>query len=189
MSQPDRHVFVVYGPCGCGKSTVGEFLAEQYNFSFIEGDSLHPKANVDKMSAGIPLQDADRWDWLIKLREEAVNQLEAGAAGVVLTCSALKKKYRDVIRIASINEHRVHVHFLFLTADQNTLVERVTKRSATTEHFMGAAMVASQLADLEPVGTRETDIIQIDVCGDLSENEALATDAVKNVINTTNSER
>lgn len=183
MSRPDRHVFVVYGPAGCGKSTVAEFLAEQFGLSFIEGDKLHPQANVEKMMAGIPLQDADRWDWLIKLREEAVTQLENGAAGVVLTCSALKKKYRDVIRIASINEHRVHVHFLCLTADQDTLVQRVTKRSATTDHFMGAAMVASQLKDLEPVGARETDVIEIDVRGDECQNENLAIEAVLSVVN------
>lgn len=134
------------------------------------------------MAAGIPLQDADRWDWLIKLREEAVNRLEQGAAVVVLTCSALKSKYRDVIRIASINEHSVQVHFLFLTADKDTLIDRVSKRSANTNHFMGAKMVDSQLHDLEAVGARETDVIKIDVRGTAEQNTELATEAVESVI-------
>ena len=131
------------------------------------------------MEAKIPLQDADRWDWLINLREAAVSALENGAAGVVLTCSALKKKYRDVIRIASINEHRVHVHFLFLQADRDTLISRVGARKV---HFMGAQMVDSQLADLETPGPRETDVIPIDVRGDMMENEQLVDSAVTSVL-------
>ena len=131
------------------------------------------------MEAKIPLQDADRWDWLINLREAAVSALENGAAGVVLTCSALKKKYRDVIRIASINEHRVHVHFLFLQADRDTLISRVGARK---DHFMSAQMVDSQLADLETPGPRETDVIPIDVRGGMVENEQLVDSAVTSVL-------
>jgi gluconokinase len=127
------------------------------------------------MANNIPLEDADRWDWLINLREAAVSALENGASGVVMTCSALKKKYRDVIRIASINEHRVQVHFLCLQADRATLVSRVTARK---DHFMGQKMVDSQLRDLEPIGTREIDVVPIDVRGSQVDNEELAAAAV-----------
>lgn len=139
----------------------------------------HPPSNVDKMSRNIPLEDADRWDWLINLREAAVAALENGVDGVVMTCSALKKKYRDVIRIASINEHRVHVRFLFLQADRATLISRVTARQ---NHFMGQQMVDSQLRDLEPIGSRETDVIPIDVCGTETQNQLLADSAVDSVL-------
>ena len=136
----------------------------------------HPPSNVDKMSRNIPLEDADRWDWLINLREAAVSALENGVDGVVMTCSALKKKYRDVIRIASINEHSVHVHFLCLQADRATLIKRVGNRA---NHFMGQSMVDSQLRDLEPIGSRETDVIPIDVSGTQTANELLADQAVE----------
>jgi gluconokinase len=139
----------------------------------------HPPSNVAKMSANIPLEDADRWDWLINLREAAVSALENGASGVVMTCSALKIKYRDVIRIASINEHRVHVNFLCLQADRATLISRVTARK---DHFMGQKMVDSQLRDLEPIGSRETDVVPIDVRGTPDEIEGLAAAAVVSLL-------
>lgn len=178
MSRPDRHVFVVYGPAGCGKTTIAQHIAQAYNLEYIEGDNYHPPSNVDKMSRGIPLEDADRWDWLINLREAAVGALENGVDGVVMTCSALKKKYRDVIRIASINEHRVHVHFLCLQADRATLIKRVTSRK---DHFMGVQMVDSQLRDFEPASNRESDVISIDVRGSETTNFGLADKAVESV--------
>lgn len=131
------------------------------------------------MSANIPLEDADRWDWLINLREAAVLELENGSNGVVLTCSALKKKYRDVIRIASINQHHVQVHFLCLQADRATLVSRVTSRK---DHFMGQQMVDSQLRDLEAIDGVETDIVPIDVRGSQEENQELAAAAVVSLL-------
>ncbi|KIV98916.1 uncharacterized protein PV09_09359 [Verruconis gallopava] len=179
MSQRDRHVFVVYGPAGCGKTTIAQYISKAFNFTYIEGDNYHPQSNVEKMSRNIPLQDADRWDWLINLREAAVAALEQDVDGVVLTCSALKKKYRDVIRIASINEHSVHVHFLCLQADRATLIKRVTARK---DHFMGQKMVDSQLRDLEPIGSRETDVVPIDVRGTQAENEKLAEAAVVSIL-------
>ncbi|PBP15520.1 glucokinase [Diplocarpon rosae] len=101
-----HHLWLITGPAGCGKSTVAEFLAKKMGLPFIEGDSFHPQSNVEKMSRGIPLTDADRWDWLIRLRTEAMARLAStGAQGVVLTCSALKRKYRDVIRVAPYYSH------------------------------------------------------------------------------------
>ncbi|KAK6843154.1 glucokinase [Apiospora arundinis] len=97
-----HHIWLVTGPAGCGKSTVAQQIAETLSVPYIEGDEFHPPANVEKMRNGIPLTDADRWDWLTLLREESLRQLSKGNESVVLTCSALKRKYRDVIRVAPL---------------------------------------------------------------------------------------
>jgi gluconokinase len=132
------------------------------------------------MAAGIPLEDADRWDWLVSLREAAVSALAADAeSGVVMTCSALKQKYRDVIRIASIYEHNVQIHFLCLQADRNTLSSRLCDRK---DHYMTPMMANSQLRDLEPIGEREADIITIDVSGSWQENEVLVATAINTLL-------
>ena len=80
------------------------------------------------MANGIPLEDGDRWDWLTLLREESLKQLASGAEGVVLTCSALKRKYRDVIRVAPYFTHDVQLHFIYLHAPGALLLERVGQR-------------------------------------------------------------
>jgi gluconokinase len=132
------------------------------------------------MTAKIPLEDADRWDWLISLREAALYALDSDCGGgVVMACSALKQKYRDVIRIASINEHGVSIHFICLQADRDTLSSRLVQRK---NHYMALMMVDSQLQDLEPVGQRETDVVTIDVRGSLRENEVLAAAAVNSLL-------
>lgn len=174
-----RHLFLVTGPAGCGKSTVAKFLAKQYDFPYIEGDDFHPKTNLDKMAANIPLNDADRWDWLIVLREQAVKALEAGASGVVVTCSALKHKYRDVIRIASINDHDVLVHFIYLRASEELLISRVKAR---TDHYMKDTMVKSQMEALEEPDKREQDVLSIDVSGSMTDVQRLALEAVSSVM-------
>lgn len=114
------------------------------------------------MANGIPLTDADRWDWLTVLREESLRQLASGAEGVVLTCSALKRKYRDVIRVAPYYSHDVVLHFIYLHAPENVLLERVGLRQG---HYMGANMVHSQFSILEPPTAEETDVISLDVSG------------------------
>ena len=124
------------------------------------------------MSNGIPLNDADRWDWLTLLRDESLRQLSAGAEGVVLTCSALKRKYRDVIRVAPYYSHDVLLHFIYLHAPEEVLLERVGNRQG---HYMGANMVHSQFSILDPPTAEETDVISIDVSGasDEVQREAL----------------
>lgn len=121
---------------------------------------FHSQSNVDKMRHGEPLTDADRWDWLVALREASMRSLQEGAVGVVVTCSALKRKYRDVIRVAPYFIPDVQLHFLYLHAPESVLLERVTRRQ---DHYFGANMVRSQCAILEPPAEDERDVIAIDV--------------------------
>lgn len=114
------------------------------------------------MRKKIPLTDEDRWDWLTLLREESLRKLAEGAQGVVLTCSALKRKYRDVIRVAPYYSHDVRLHFIYLHAPEEVLRERVGKRQ---DHYMSSEMVKSQFSILEPPTAEETDVIGIDVSG------------------------
>ncbi|KAG9246317.1 thermoresistant glucokinase family carbohydrate kinase [Calycina marina] len=170
---PSRHIWLVTGPAGCGKSTIAKFLSESLKLPFLEGDEFHPKANVEKMAAGKPLNDADRWDWLGILREAGVRELERDSQGVVITCSALKRKYRDVIRVAQVYHPDVKLHFIYLHAPEEVLVKRVAARE---NHYMGASMVHSQFEDLEEPVPEEKDVIKVDVSGSLAEieKEALA---------------
>lgn len=148
-------VLIVGGPAGCGKSTVAGYLAAQLGWAFIEGDTLHPTENIAKMSNGIPLTDADRWSWLGRIVETATVTLEKGKPGVVLTCSALKRAYRDVLRKVPSG---VDVTFVFLLVDQKALLDRVRARK---DHYMKVEMVESQLRDLEVPQSDETDVVDI----------------------------
>ena len=145
MSTPSKkYVVVVGGPAGCGKYTVGNLLAEKFECTFIEGDSLHPKANVEKMSHGIPLTDDDRWDWLKNIAHESAEFAEKSKTNVsVAACSALKKVYRDTIREAA---PQVCFLFVMMPVEEEELLRRVAARK---NHFMKADMVQSQLAILQ----------------------------------------
>lgn len=131
---------VVMGVAGCGKSTIGELLATRLGVPYAEADDFHPSANVAKMQAGIPLTDVDRGPWLAAIAD----RIAAGAdAGLVVSCSALKRGYRDVLRRA---DHRAF--FVHLVLDEQVALARVGGRGA---HFMPASLVASQFAALEPL--------------------------------------
>ena len=133
---------IVMGVSGSGKSTVGEKLAAALDLPFLEGDSLHPKANVDKMASGIPLQDEDRWPWLDTIGE----RLATAENGIIVSCSSLKKSYRERLRNASQGP----LLFAFLDGSFDVLHEHMGHR---TGHFMPVTMLESQLATLEsPVG-------------------------------------
>ncbi|KAF4461519.1 thermoresistant gluconokinase [Fusarium albosuccineum] len=173
-----QHIWLVTGPAGCGKTTVAEYLANTLGMPYVEGDSFHPPANIEKMGNGIPLTDADRWDWLTALREESIHRLNAGSSGVVLTCSALKRKYRDVIRVAGYYDHRILIHFVFLDAPEEVLLARVQQRQ---NHYMGANMVHSQFDILERPSGDEKDVITIDVSRTLEE---VQQDALASVLET-----
>lgn len=137
------------------------------------------------MANNIPLDDADRWDWLILLRDQALASLKQGANGVVVTCSALKKKYRDVIRTARLYDEdpNASVHFVYLRASKETLLARVGARKG---HYMKDAMVISQLAALEEPDEDEVkrlkDVEIIDVKGTQPEVEGLAAEAVDQIL-------
>jgi gluconokinase len=135
-----KRVVIVIGPSGAGKSTVGERLASSLGWPFVEGDALHPEHNVRKMRAGIPLTDADRAPWLDALRDLIRTHLDDGVP-VVIACSALKRAYRDRLRVDT-----EHVHFVYLQAGRALLRERLMQRKG---HFMAADMLESQLEALE----------------------------------------
>ncbi|GAP86195.2 putative thermoresistant gluconokinase [Rosellinia necatrix] len=177
-----HHIWLVTGPAGCGKTTVAKHLSEVLQLPYIEGDEYHPQVNIDKMANGIPLTDADRWDWLTALREASLRRLQTGVQGVVLTCSALKRKYRDVIRVAPYFSHGVLLHFIYLHAPEAVLLERVGSREG---HYMGANMVRSQFEILEPPTADETDVISVDVSGPISEVLEVALERATNQISET----
>jgi gluconokinase len=137
---------VVMGVCGCGKSTVGERLARELGALFIEGDAFHPPANVARMAAGIALTDADRQGWLEALAAQLAAARRAGRS-VVLACSALKRRYRDVLRQGAPDLRVVHLH-----GGREMLAARLAARQG---HYMPASLLDSQLATLEAPGPDE----------------------------------
>jgi gluconokinase len=131
---------IVMGVTGCGKTTVGRLLAQRLGVPFFEADDLHPAANVAKMRAGISLTDADRQPWLAAIAERIA---PGTGPSPVVSCSALKRRYRDLLRQAN-----PRTWFLHLVIDEAAASQRVGARPG---HFMPASLVPSQLADLEPL--------------------------------------
>lgn len=135
-------IIVVMGVSGSGKSTVAELLADQLGWDYLEGDDLHPAANVAKMSAGIPLDDDDRWPWLEHIAEWISQHHLANRPGVV-TCSALKRAYRDRLS----RNGGLPVIFAYLSGSKAEITARLAARHG---HFMPTALLASQFATLQP---------------------------------------
>lgn len=135
----DRGLYVVMGVCGAGKSLIGDRFARALGISFVEGDELHSPENVARMSAGIPLTDDDRSTWLAAIATRLAEAERAGA-GLVVSCSALKRRYRDVLRAAAA------VQFVYLQGTRERLEQRLSGRRG---HFMSSALLDSQLAILE----------------------------------------
>lgn len=135
------NALVVMGVSGCGKSSVGAAIVGRSGGRLIEGDSFHPEANIAKMSAGTPLDDEDRAGWLLRLGEEMRACIESGQRPV-LTCSALKLKYRETLRNAVPG-----LGFVFLELTREEAANRVAHRPG---HFMPASLIDSQFATLEP---------------------------------------
>lgn len=131
------------------------------------------------MKAGIPLTDADRWDWLIELRKASTAALEKGAAGVILTCSSLKEKYRDELRIAQLKTKDIAIHFILLSTTEEVLLSRVGSRQG---HYMKANMVQSQIKTFELPVASETDVSVIDVNRSMADVLALARGVVEEVM-------
>jgi gluconokinase len=140
---------VVMGVAGCGKSVIGQQLAAQLGLPLVEGDDFHPAANIEKMRRGEPLDDTDRAGWLARLAEE----LAARPQGAVLTCSALKRAYRERLR-----EGVARLHFVHLSLTPSQALHRVASR---TDHFYPPSLVASQFEALEdPAG--EPHVLAVD---------------------------
>ncbi|AGM03746.1 gluconokinase [Amycolatopsis keratiniphila] len=140
-------VIVVMGVSGSGKTTVGTALAERLGVDYAEADTFHPKANIDKMSSGHPLNDEDRHPWLEAI---ATWIRDHQCSGGVVTSSALKYRYRDILRSGG------KVWFLHLHGDRDLLANRMKTRSG---HFMPVSLLDSQLADLEPLQPDEHGLV------------------------------
>jgi gluconokinase len=153
-------VLVLMGVSGAGKSSVAALLAGRLGRQFAEGDDMHPQANIDKMAAGHALDDADRWPWLDLVAAWIREHVAAGEGGIV-TCSALKRRYRDVLRGPG-------VLFVYLTSSKEQIAQRLLARHG---HFMPPALLDSQFADLEPPGPDEN-ALSIEVSGTAEQTAA-----------------
>lgn len=149
-----QRVIVVMGVAGTGKTTVGWLLAEALGVPYAEGDAFHPAANVAKMSAGTPLDDADRGPWLDAIGQWIRNC--AGLRGGVVAASSLKRSYRDRLRAAAPGAAFVH-----LTGDRSLIAQRMAARKG---HFMPTTLLDSQFATLEPLQDDELGVV-VDVSG------------------------
>ncbi|MBF6162179.1 gluconokinase [Nocardia cyriacigeorgica] len=141
-------VLVVMGVSGSGKSTVARLLAEKLGWDMLEGDDLHPETNVAKMASGTPLTDEDRWPWLRSIASWIDTRQSARRPGIV-TCSALKRSYRDVLR-------RDGVIFVHLSGNTEQIRDRIGHRAG---HFMPASLLQSQVDTLEPLEPDENGIV------------------------------
>lgn len=141
---------VIMGVSGCGKSTVGAALAARLGLAYRDGDDLHPAANVEKMRAGQPLQDADRWPWL-----DRVAAVLKDEAPVIIGCSALRRAYRDRIRSGAGGP----VRFVHLSGQRDLIAARMATRAG---HYMPLSLLDSQFATLEPPGPDEALTVDID---------------------------
>lgn len=148
MQEPAQ--IVVMGVSGCGKSTVGLLLARACGVPYVEGDDLHCPENIERMRSGTPLTDEQRSDWLERIARRLA-QAHAQSAGVVVSCSALKRAYRDVLRRGAPGLRFVHLH-----GDPALLARRTAQRVG---HYMPAALLDSQIAILEPPGPDENAMV------------------------------
>ncbi len=155
------------GVSGAGKTLIGAQLARALDVGFVEGDDLHPAANVDRMTAGIPLTDENRHGWLIAIAARLRDAKRAGV-GLVVACSALKRRYRELLRSVGAGD----VRFVYLKGDRALLAERMAQRPG---HFMPPALLDSQLATLEEPVSAE----RAWVCDIRETPDAIVADLVK----------
>jgi gluconokinase len=145
-SIPATTSIVVMGVSGSGKTSVAVELARRLGWDHIEGDDLHPEANVAKMAAGIPLDDDDRWPWL-RAVAAVIGENERAGTSFLVTCSALRRSYRDLLR-----EGHPSVWFAHVNPSEQALTDRLSQR---TGHYMPPSLLGSQLATLEQLGADE----------------------------------
>ncbi len=148
-------ILVLMGVSGCGKTTVAALLAARLDWQFLEGDELHPRENVEKMRGGTPLTDADRMPWLARIARH-IDDWRAGGQSGVITCSALKRAYRDIL----VGD-RLEVRLVYLSGTQDLIHRRMAARH---EHFMPTALLDSQFATLQEPSPDENPLV-VDIGG------------------------
>jgi gluconokinase len=161
------HCLVVMGVSGCGKSSLADAIAQDLACTMLEGDTFHPAASQEKMAQGTPLTDQDRAGWLVTLGEELARSTDAS---VVLSCSALKKSYRDTLR-----SYQPKLRFVYLNISPATALARVSSRAVADGHFFPATLVDNQFATLE-VPTGEAGVLTVDATAPLPELVAQVRD-------------
>jgi gluconokinase len=167
MTATNAPVLVIMGVSGCGKSTVAGLLAGRLGWDLAEGDDMHPAASIAKMAAGQPLTDADRWPWLARVAAWIRAHTAARRPGII-TCSALKRSYRDVLRADA-------VVFVYLAASREVIARRLAARHG---HFMPLALLDSQFAALEPPGPDEQ-AVTVDISGSPEQTASLVMAALR----------
>ncbi len=170
VRHPPIHV-IAMGVSGTGKSTVAKAAAEELDLEFIEGDDYHPPANLEKMAEGVALTDEDRLPWL-RMLVSLVEQRDRQGTSTILTCSALRRSYRDILRgaFAADDEFFLHLH-----ADFDVLLERMGQRQG---HFMPPSLLQSQFDTLEPLEADESGTV-IDVAPPKKEVVAAVVQAIR----------
>lgn len=165
-------IVVVMGVSGVGKSTIAKGISTLMGWTFAEGDAFHPEANIEKMSHGIPLDDDDRWPWL-RLIADWMRAEVASGQNAVVTCSALKRSYRDVLREADPG-----VRFLHLAATEDLVGDRLSQRKG---HYMPSSLLHSQYDSLEPLADDElaTGSVVCSVQGTAAQVLARAMDSLR----------
>ncbi|EYC17073.1 hypothetical protein Y032_0031g2261 [Ancylostoma ceylanicum] len=163
----DADAIFVMGVSGCGKTTIGGQLANRLGWNYKDADDFHSEANVAKMSAGIPLNDADRRPWLLE-----INNYCKSHPKTIVGCSALKKQYRDILR------DKIHCRFVFLDVSRKELERRLTERK---NHYMPVSLLDSQLATLERPGEDE-DVVTVRI------KDEAPTDLIEIIVNQLNKE-
>lgn len=150
MSKASRHILFIMGVSGSGKSTIGQLLATALGYPFFDGDDFHPKSNIEKMRAGIALNDEDRYEWLLALNELAKVHQEDGA---IIACSALKESYRELLQ----KDIDAGIHFIYLKGTLQQILERLQQRKG---HYMPVALLQSQFDALSP--PKNAIVVEID---------------------------
>lgn len=164
--------FILMGVSSTGKTSIGTEVARRLGMKLIDGDDLHPKANIIKMGSGQPLNDQDRAPWLERIRDAAFSLEQKSERGIIV-CSALKKQYRDLIRDGN------DVKFIFLHGDFDLVLKRMQQREG---HYMKAEMLRSQFDTLEVPQADETDVYPIDIDATFEEVVARCVQVIKSLL-------
>jgi carbohydrate kinase (thermoresistant glucokinase family) len=160
VSKPRKQIIVLAGPCGSGKSTISQQLSSAFEVPFVEGDKLHTPEAIAQMGAGTPLDDLTRFPWIERVKQRALSTVtELGYDKVFVSCSALKRAYRDKIRELERDSEDVKVVFLDLQVEEEVLIRRMEERGG---HYMKEGMVESQLEIREEADMWETDVLPVD---------------------------